>query len=199
MTTLNPGEVILPVIHVLLVLPGGDRPYAWQAAAIDPHSRPLVAIGLAGNREEGRNGVVQLLSEPGVGAVRSDGDAVGRIREGEVIHHVVANGLAELADHDTAGLAPEFTNGTQVVVTPPKTAVGWAEHPGVIGKAHHGAESLGQVDVAADIFFTPVGGHIERLGEVVASAWIRVGRSRIGLEYKLCRWAQRARIENVGT
>src|SRR5690349_15395379 len=70
MLVLNPGKVVLPSIHVLLVLPGGDGPNAGQAAAIDPYGRPLVAVEFAGKREEGWDRVVQLLIEPGVSAGR---------------------------------------------------------------------------------------------------------------------------------
>ena len=181
MAILNPGEVVLPSVHVLLVLPRSNGPYTGQAAAIDPHSWSFVAIELPGKREERGNGIVQLLIESGVGPVGRNGDTVGRVGEGEVIHHAVADGLAEPADNNAAGLVPEFTNRTQVVIAPAKAAIRWPEHPRVISKAHHGPESLGQVDVATGIFFAPISGYTERLGEIVASTGVGVCRSRIGL------------------
>src|SRR5690349_9747080 len=123
MPALNPREVVLPSVQVLLVLPGSDCPYAWQTAAIDPHGRSLVAVELAGEGKESGDRVVQFLIEAGISAGRIYGDTVCRIGEREVIHNAGANGLAEPTDNNATGLGPVFANRTEVVVTPTKTAV----------------------------------------------------------------------------
>ena len=141
---------------------------------------PFVAIGLARQREECRDAVIEFLDQTRIAARRSDGNAVGGIREGEVVHGGSDRWSCSTCRPQPPWLVPSLPNRTEVVVAPEAAAVG-PDIPGIIRKAHHGRKSLGQIDIATNVLFAPIRRHAKILGEIVRRAWIRVGRVRISL------------------
>src|SRR5882762_10671895 len=126
-------KVVLPSIEVFPVGPRSKAPNRRKAAAIDPYRRITSRIGV---REKCWNQSVERLRCPGC---LSDVDAIRRIGELEIVHGACADGLAQTANSDAAGLAPRLLDlGSPGISAPTGIANrGGSKGPGLIRIPHH--------------------------------------------------------------
>src|SRR5438046_1090189 len=144
--------IILPGKEVFTVGPRGGAPDGGKAAAIDPHWR---IIGRISRRWEERwNYLVESLGCSRIGL--ADVDAIGRVRELEVVDRSGPENLAQLGYGDAPWLAPLLLNIRVAGIGSP-TAIAHGRRPKipiVAGIFQHQGCFFGDVDITAQAIFT---------------------------------------------